>query len=490
MSIIPRPQSVQLTGGELLLDEPLWFSATGSTEGQREAIAHHSAVMESVLESVGITPGTGDAARTLTFDFDEDAGPQGSANPERYTLRITSESVRILAPEIAGLWYGVLSLVQLVHREPADGVASVPCGVVIDEPRYPWRGLSLDVARHFVGPADLRRAVDLLARYKMNRLHLHLTDDQGWRLESPSRPELTALSSGSDCSGGPGGYLTADEFRDLQAYAADRFVTLVPEIDVPGHVNAATHAYGELRRDGMATEAYTGTEVGFSTLEIDLPTTEPFLRDVFGDLAALTDGPYLHYGGDEPLATDRADYLRFIELCERIVRGSGKTPVAWNEAAAGAVGAGTLLQYWDTRRADLVALRRAADAGARIIMSPGAHTYLDMKYTADFPLGQDWAGLIELRDSYEWEPATLVEGLEPASIEGVEAAIWTEFIPTYTDVETMLLPRLTAVAEVAWTDPARKDFGNYCGRVAVEAARWWRPEAISYYPTPQVEWVE
>lgn len=456
------------------------------------------------------------------------AGPAGSESPERYTLTVTSDGVTVAAPGRAGLLHGARTLRQLVNagRGEPDGTPEVGAVVVRDAPRYPWRGLSLDVVRHWFGPADLRAVVDLVGSYKMNRLHLHLSDDQGWRLDIPSRPALTKLSSQGAVSGATGGFLRTDEYLALQEYAAEREIVIVPEIDVPGHVNAATHAYGELTPSGEATEPYDGIEVGFSKLDIDLPATEPFLRDVFTDVARMTLGPWVHFGGDEVLTMGAEEFGRFVVLCQEIVTGSGKIPVAWQEAAgsahgdqsavaalagegagsdgvaadageadhAAAAGAdtpvpvrpGTVLQYWDTRP-DPEPFVRAARAGAKFVMSPADRAYLDMKYTPEHPLGLHWAGFVELRDSYDWDPAAVIDGLPESAVEGVSAAVWTETMLNRDDLFSMLLPRLAAVAETAWSRPEAKDWASFRTRVAVEAATW-RREGATYHPTPQIDW--
>ncbi len=257
---------------------------------------------------------------------------------------------------------------------------------------------------------------------------------------------------------------------------------VVPEIDVPGHINAATHVYGDLMPDGVPTDAYSGIEVGFSRLTFDLPATEPFLRDVFTDLAHATDGEHVHLGGDEVLKMEPAEYARFVELCERLILEAGKKPVAWQEAAKAPLRPGTLVQYWDTHPMDLTYLVDAATAGARVIMSPANRVYLDMRYTADFPLGQDWAGLVEVRDAYDWEPEQAVPGMPADAIEGVEAAVWTERIPTLDALFTMLLPRLTAVAEVAWTAPTARTGTT---TAAASRARRTRGDAPAPRSTPR-----
>jgi hexosaminidase len=537
-AIIPVP--VQVEPGEGVLD--LRTVTVDASDAVTARLAGE--LLTSAGASVVDAP-VADGAVPVTLTTDAAAGPEGSRNPERYTLTVTTGGVSVAAPERSGLLHGVRTLRQLVNagRFGADGAAGdagepgapleVRAVVVRDEPRFGWRGLSFDIVRHWFGPADLRAVVDLVGSYKMNRLHLHLSDDQGWRLEIPSRPALTEKSSQGAVSGATGGFLTADEYRELQEYAAEREIVIVPEIDVPGHVNAATHAYGELTPSGEPTDAYDGIEVGFSKLHFDLPTTEPFLRDVFTDVARMTLGPWVHFGGDEVLVMQPEEFGRFVVLCQQILTGAGKTPVAWQEAAGSAHGdqaavaalagseassgseagsdvtsgvggggaddgavahgeapalvePGTVLQYWDTRP-DPAPFLRAAQAGAKFVMSPADKAYLDMKYTPEHPLGQQWAAFVELHDSYDWDPATLIEGLPESAIEGVSAAVWTETLLNRDHLFSMLLPRLAAVAEAAWSQPGAKDWESFRGRIAVEAGAW-RRDGASYHPTPQIDW--
>lgn len=520
-AVIPAP--VDLEPGEGVLDLTAVTIAASDDATARLAGELLAAAGASVVAHGGVP---------VALTPDPAAGPAGSESPERYTLTVTAEGVTVAAPGRPGLLHGVRTLRQLANAGRGGTGAPLEVGAVVvrDAPRYPWRGLSLDVVRHWFGPADLRAVVDLVGSYKMNRLHLHLSDDQGWRLDIPSRPALTKLSSQGAVSGAPGGFLTADEYRELQEYAAEREIVIVPEIDVPGHVNAATHAYGELTPTGEPTEPYDGIEVGFSKLDVTLPATEPFLRDVFTDVARMTLGPWVHFGGDEVLTMQADEFGRFVVLCQEIITGSGKIPVAWQEAAGSAHGdqsavaalggedaaagpsaaeppesggsasggsasaedapvlvrPGTVLQYWDTRP-DPAPFVRAAQAGARFVMSPADRAYLDMKYTPEHPLGQQWAAFVELRDSYDWDPARLIEGLPESAVEGVSAAVWTETLLDRDDLFSMLLPRLAAVAETAWSRPEAKDWASFRTRVATEAATW-RREATPYHPTPQIDW--
>ncbi|MCK9794773.1 beta-N-acetylhexosaminidase [Isoptericola sp. 4D.3] len=432
----------------------------------------------------------GDGVTPVVLRVDDAAGPAGSDNPERYTLRVTAEGVEATAPERVGLLHAVRTLRQLVPAAtggPGDaGTREVPAVVVHDAPRYAWRGLSFDVVRHWFGPDDIRAVVDLVAAFKLRVLHLHLTDDQGWRLEVPSRPELEKASD-NQVGGGTAGFLTVDDYRALQEYAAARFVTIVPEFDMPGHINAATHVYGSLTKDGLATDPYDGIEVGFSRLWFDNPATEPFLRDVIGDIAAMTHGQWVHVGGDEVHTMEVEEFAKFVELAARIVREHGKTPIFWQEGARGPVEPGTLLQYWEPKGEEFDRFVAAARSGARFIMSPGNHAYLDMKYTPEHELGLHWAGYVELRDSYDWDPTAVIDGLSTESVEGVEAAVWTETITTRDELFSMLLPRLGAVAEVAWTAPERKDWDAFRARTAAQAPAW-RAGGWAFHQTPQVDW--
>ncbi|GIJ00577.1 hexosaminidase [Sediminihabitans luteus] len=491
LSIIPQP--LQVTHDEHAAVFPLGSALvlTADTDAERSVGRLAAQRLGRAAETgplAHVTPGERDlAAPTVVLVLDPAAGPEGSTHPERYSLVVTGEEVVVSAAEPAGLQLGVSTLRQLVTTDAA-GRAVVPAVVVHDAPRYGWRGLSFDLSRHFFRVEQLERVVDLLVDYKLNVLHLHLTDDQGWRIESPSRPELAKEGSTWEIGDGPGGYLSVLEFDQLQDYAAERFVAIVPEIDVPGHINAATHVYGDLNPDGKPTDEYRGMEVGFSKLTYDLPATEPFLRDVFSDIAAITRGEHVHIGGDEVFTMDPAEFAKFVELCERVVLDAGKKVVAWQEAAHADVRPGTLIQFWDTNKKDHAPfLRAATEEGARFIMSPGNRAYLDMKYTADYALGQDWAGLVEVHDAYDWDPETVIAGMPAEAIEGVEAAIWTETLSTLDEVFEMLLPRLPAVAEVAWTDPARKDWASFRARVAVEAASW-RREGRAFHASPQVVW--
>jgi hexosaminidase len=405
--------------------------------------------------------------------------PGEPLGPEGYRLEVRGGEAHIEAEGDAGRFYAQETLRRLSAGGPPPDVT------IADRPRFAYRGVMLDVARHFFSVADVCRLIDHAAAYKLNVLHLHLSDDQGWRIAIDAWPKLATEGGRGAVDGDPGGFYSKDDYRAIVAYAADRFVTVVPEIDTPGHTHAALCTYPELA-GGAGSEPYTGTEVGFSSLDAHDELTYRFLDEVFGELAALTPGPYLHIGGDEAHSTSREDYLTFMERVQPLVAKHGKRLVGWEEIASASLAPGTLVQFWNTANEhghDL--LRAAAAQGAQLILSPADRVYLDMKYDEATPLGLSWAGHVEVRDSYDWDPAALVDGVSPDAIVGVEAPLWSETLRTLKDVETMLFPRLCAAAEVAWTPPEHRDWEDFRARLAAEGERW-DAAGIAYTRSPQV----
>ncbi len=384
-----------------------------------------------------------------------------------YSLKASASSLIYRAQGSPGVAAAHATAHQLA--ELAGGV--IPALEIDDAPRYPWRGLMIDIARHFFGPPTLRKVIDLAALYKFNVLHLHLTDDQGWRYEVPRLPELIERSSGSEVDGGPGGFLSTEELAELTSYAAERGITIVGEVDLPGHTAAALHAVPALNENGLPREVYTGTEVGHSTLRLELPETKDFLEDAVGALVDQTPGEFVHVGGDEVRLLRPEEYATFVQHVEALVLRLGKRPVFWQEAAASLQDSRSVVQLWDSN-ADPAPVVAAARRGHQVILSPGNRAYLDMKYDADTVLGLDWAGLVDVRDSYDWDPDTLIPGLPAEAILGVEAALWTETIRTEDHLFSMLLPRLAAIAEVAWSAPEVRDWEAFAEDLPAHAALW------------------
>jgi hexosaminidase len=418
-------------------------------------------------------------------------GPFGA---EGYRLDSGAKGVTITAAQPAGLFHGVQTLRQLlpaaVEKDTVQrGPWLVAGGTIRDTPRYGWRGAMLDVSRHFFTVDQLKRSIDQLALYKINKLHLHLSDDQGWRIEIKGWPRLTRYGGTSEVGNGPGGYYTQAQYSSIVRYAAKHFITVIPEVDTPSHTNAALASYAQLNCDGVAPPLYTGIEVGFSSLCIDKPVTYRFLDDVIGQLARLTPGPYLHIGGDEAHSTSRADYIRFVEKVEPIVRRHGKLMMGWAETSAAQLSGTGLAEYWNPASGTDPGTETATDAaaqGVKLVMAPASKTYLDMKYDELTPMGQDWAGLVEVSDSYDWDPVTYVSGIKESDVAGVEAPVWTETLKDLSDVEYMAFPRLPGVAEKGWST-ANHSWAEYRTRLATQSARW-EVMGVNYYCSPQVDW--
>jgi hexosaminidase len=510
-SIIPNPSSIEFNLADTFhLGEETRITFGPGDDGAEaiglflaDLVGNTVETVPEVVEAEG-GPRRGDIHLTLQ-DLPASVGPEG------YELTATEEGVTIRAESTAGLFYGVQTLRQMLPPVMEFTAAYpkplfVPGVRVLDQPRFGWRGAMLDVSRHFFASDDVKRFIDLLALYKLNRLHLHLSDDQGWRIEIPSRPNLTAHGGSTEVGGREGGFYSVEEYADLVRYANERFITVVPEIDVPGHTNAALASYPELNCDGVARELYTGTSVGFSSLCTDKEYTYDFLDDVVRDIAAVTPGPFFHVGGDEVRELSSAQYNAFIERMEEIVESHGKRLVGWDEVAMADIGPQSTVQLWrplwraedgpeldSARAAQAAELRegvmRAVDQGTRFILSPADRLYLDMKYDPSTPIGLAWAGLADVRTSYDWTVAELFGSIPEESIAGVEAPLWSETIDHIHDVEYLAFPRLPGVAEIGWSREAGRSWEEYRVRLGSHAARW-TALGINFFRASQVPWQE
>lgn len=410
------------------------------------------------------------------FDVGYEPTQNVAIRSEAYEIVIDDDdNIAIVAATPQGLTNGLATLQQLALNGRVRELQ------ILDKPRYPWRGLSLDIARHWYGVAALYQIVDIVAAYKLNILHLHLTDDQGWRIEIPDYPALTAISGKTQVNGDIAadevGYLTLAEYQKLQQYAGQFNVTIVPEIDLPGHIHAALHAIPELNPDGIAPPAYYGVEVGMSQLRLANPATKPFIETVLTTLCANTLGDWVHIGGDEVPDLPVPEYRELVAYARDVVVAAGKRPVAWQDAADIP---GLRIQYWN-HRDDSDATRNASQRGEQLIMSPADRAYLE-KHDANDPLGGDWGGgllPISLAQARNWEPELVVDGADPETLVGVEAAIWSETLASFDDLLTLLFPRLPALAEVAWTSIPNSG-SSFAQRLQGHRALW------EYHGVPEI----
>lgn len=486
--VIPRPVTATPSGKTFFLTADTRVVADPGVDGSAEVAQYLVASLQPATGYDLSIDNTADAEgeNIIHLAKADDAG----LGAEGYEMVITEDQITIAANEGAGLFYGIQSLRQLLpeaieHSEPQQVSWEVATGTIRDYPEFSWRGSMLDVARHFFSVEDVKRYIDLISAYKMNILHLHLSDDQGWRIEIKSWPNLTTHGGSTEVGGGEGGYYTQEQYADIVQYAADRFVTIVPEIDMPGHTNAALASYGELNANGKPTELYTGIEVGFSTLQLNNDVTFKFVDDVLRELAELTPGPYLHIGGDEAHVTKKEDYIAFINRFAEIVRKYDKQMVGWEDIAQADIDSNAIAQHWHS--AELAT--EAAGKNARLILSPSSRIYIDMQYDSTTRLGLHWAGYVEVDHAYNWEPESLVPGVPREKILGVEAPLWSETLTTMDEIEFMAFPRLPGVAELAWTPAGRRGWDEYKVRLGNHAKRM-QAKGIDFYESPLISWVK
>ncbi len=498
LALVPLPASVTVLGGDP-------FVMTGATPIATEPGDGDAARVGDVLDTL-VGPSLSEVMSRPGTRDPEDPGSgtvrlrvvdRPDLGAEGYDLEVTADRVTLDAATAAGLFYGVQTLRQLMPTRVEYGAAiprpfEIPSVRVVDRPRFAWRGMMLDVARHFFEVGDVERVLDLMALHKLNRLHLHLSDDQGWRVEVPGRPALTEVGGRAEVGGGPGGFYTTADVERIVQYAAERFVTVVPEIDLPGHTNAALVATPELNCDGVAPPPYTGIRVGFSAVCVDREETYAFVGDVVGALATAFPGEVVHLGGDEARTLAPEAYARFMTRAQEIVASHGKTFMAWDEVAEVelALTPGAIVQVWRPQSPERAAHVAAAVAeGARLVLSPADRVYLDMKTDSTMALGLTWAGLNGVRDAYEWDPGAFVPAVPESAVLGVEAPLWSETLATIRDVEFMAFPRLAGVAETGWSPQAARSWDDYRQRLGALGARW-TALGVAFFRSPEVEWAE
>ena len=486
-AIIPKPVTVTATGGIFTLkpDADIYVQ-----NGSDELIPIARFLAVRLRESTGFEVDVKSVSKPPKADIYLSLSPVTlkEAGKEGYELTITKKLVTLTATDPEGIFRGIQTIRQLLPAKVEmnsvqPGPWEIPTGTIIDFPSYSYRGAMLDVARHFFKVEDVKRFVDFLTLYKMNVLHLHLSDDQGWRIEIKSWPNLTEHGGSTQVGGGKGGFYTQDQYSEIVKYAMARYITIVPEIDMPGHTNAALASYAELNCNGKATELYTGTKVGFSTLCTTKDITYKFIDDVVRELAAITPGPYIHIGGDESHVTKIEDYIPFINKAQDIVTAHGKKVLGWDEIALATLKPNTVAQHWsNVKNANL-----AVKQGAKILMSPASKAYIDMQYDSKTKLGLHWAGYLEVDSSYIWDPATLTKGVSKENIIGVEAPLWTETLTNMDEIEYMVFPRLPGIAEIGWTPASGRNWNEYKLRLAKQGERF-KAMNIDFYRTKLVPW--
>ncbi|WP_310568489.1 beta-N-acetylhexosaminidase [Gemmatimonas sp.] len=430
--------------------------------------------------------------------------------PEAYTLDVTPAGVVIKASAPAGAFYGLETLKQLlpaaIYREAPLGNTMWRAAAVHveDAPRFAWRGSHLDVARHFESKEFVKKYIDLLARHKMNRFHWHLTEDQGWRIEIKKYPLLTELGSCREQTlVGPYitnpkpsnfdgkrhcGFYTQDDVREVVAYAADRMITVVPEIEMPGHAQAAIHAYPQL---SSRPDSSPGVMQVWGVSDFILNPTDStvaFMQDVLTEVLALFPGPYIHIGGDEagkaqwkanPQIQARIKALGlkdehemqswFIRQMDTFLTARGRRMIGWDEILEGGLAENATVMSWRGMAGGIA----AAKANHDVVMAPGSHTYFDHYQSRDKakePLAI--GGFTPIDSVYAFEPVPpQLTADEAKHVLGAQAQLWAEYMPNAKHVEYMAYPRMVALSEVLWSAKVRRDFANFKSRLPTHLAR-------------------
>lgn len=481
--LIPMPFQMEATPGGFALDQYTRLTAS-EAEGFPEVAAFLAKAVQEQTNLDLMGPG-----KALTVIHIEQIGEGNDAfdNPEAYGLLITPDSMVLRATNPEGAFRGIQTIRQLIPVMAQTDLADypiwvIPTGTIFDAPQYIYRASMLDVSRHFFSVTDVKKYLDMLAYYKFNVLHLHLSDDQGWRIEIKSWPKLTEIGGSTEVDGGPGGFYTQEEYADIVAYAAERHIVIVPEIDMPGHTNAASVSYPILNGNGKTPELYTGREVGFSTFDTRKDTVYAFIDDVVREISAITPGPFFHIGGDESHATEKPDYNYFVERVEEIVQKYEKRMVGWDEIATAPVDETSVAQVWASEENGQAAI----DKGMDIILSIAKKTYLDMKYDSLTELGYTWAGLIPVDTAYRWDPESYFPG---GSVIGLDAPLWSETISNVEELEYLAFPRVIGYGELAWSIKENRDWDSYRSRLARQAPFLERMN-VNFYRSPKIDWVK
>jgi len=494
-NIIPRPQQVNVSN-----DAPFTLSAktvislgTNSQDMKRNANMLASYIEQATGIRPAIGKGKSGVAIILTID-------KTIANAEGYKLDADAKHIRIAGASAAGVFYGIQTLrksLPLVNGKASK--VSIPAVHIADAPRFAYRGTHLDVSRHFVTADSVRQFIDMLALHNINRFHWHLTDDQGWRIEIKKYPLLTQIGSkraqtvighnSGKYDGKPySGFYTQKQIRDIVKYAADRYITIVPEIDLPGHMQAALAAYPDMGCTGGPYEVWQKWGVSDNVLCAGNDKTLTFIDNVLKEITQLFPSKYIHVGGDEcpktqwqkcPKCQARIKALNLeakdghsaeerlqsyiITQASNYLKSLGRNTIGWDEILEGGLAEGATVMSWRGESGGIAAAKQHHD----VVMTPNSYLYFDYYQSLDKdnePL--DIGGYLPLETVYSYEPMPKeLTADEARHIIGVQANIWTEYMPTFKQMQYMALPRLAALSEVQWSQPALKDYTSFTNRL-------------------------
>ena len=489
--LVPAPSYIEFVDTNLEIEEAIRMYYNSEDKNLKNMIR----LAESELSDIGYktTDSNSEQGQTrLSVRVDHNI----SEAPESYRLNIDPQGIEIIGSDHAGTFYGIQTLLQILETSKIKNVPTVKSVIIKDSPRFKWRGMMLDVARHMF-PADfIKRYIDIIAAHKMNVFHWHLTEDQGWRMPIEKYPKLESIAAWRKetlighytdkprkFDGKPyGGIYTRQEIVDIIGYAKERSVTIVPEIELPGHATAALSAYPELSCTGGPHEAETLWGVHNEVYCAGNEETFVFLENVLKEVSAIFPGPYIHIGGDECPKTRWKECQKcqkrivdeglkdehelqsyFIKRTEKILEKFGKRLIGWDEILEGGLAPNAIVHSWRGMDGGI----EAANAGHEVVMSPTTHVYFDYYQSEDRdnePLAI--GGSLPLEKVYDFEPVP--DKINPDKrhlILGGQANLWTEYIPTTKKAEYMLLPRMCALSETVWSPRSKKDYNGFIKRL-------------------------
>mgnify|MGYP003091883229 FL=1 len=510
--VIPLPQEVSLTqGNPFKLNENVLIAYP-----ENNALLQRNAefLSEYIQQATNYAPKTKAIAageqvkNAIVLGLDPSI-----ANKEGYVLTTTPEGINLNGQTENGVFYGIQTLRKSIPAEAKEATILIPAGEIKDEPRFSYRGMHLDVGRHFFPKEFMKKYIDLLALHNMNTFHWHLTDDQGWRIEIKKYPKLTEIGSQrsrtvigrntQEYDNTPyGGFFTQEEAKEIVKYAQERYITVIPEVDLPGHMLAALAAYPEMGCTGGPYEVCPRWGIFEDVLCIGNDQTMQFLEDVMSEIIEIFPSKYVHIGGDEAprtrwekcpkcqarikteglkadknhTAEDRLQSYCMTRI-EEFLNSKGRQIIGWDEILEGDVAPNATVMSWRGMEGGI----KAAQLGHDVIMTPTSFCYFDYYQTADTkdePLGI--GGYVPIEKVYSLEPVPAVLTEEQSKhILGAQANLWTEYIHSSEHVEYMVLPRMAALAEVQWTQPEKKDFKDFTKRLA-RLMKFYQRDGFNY----------
>lgn len=474
-NIIPKPAKTVLRSGNFVFNNKTKFVFEDTSLSPSVNI-----ILNEISKEFEISPKT--IASTKSIENIVKLEIVEGFDPEAYSLDIQNKNIICKASSEAGIFYALQSLIQVMQKE--NGKILAPCMLIEDKPLYLWRGYMLDISRHFYGKETVKQYLDIMARLKLNRFHWHLTDEQAWRIEIRKYPKLTEIGSSGSWSDGnaPKAFYTQDDIKEIVAYAAERHIMVIPEIDMPGHAGAVSRSYPEISGGG------TGRWKGF-TFHPAKEYTYEFIENIFTEIAELFPAPYIHIGADEvhfgnqswhtdPIIQEfiKKNYLidevglehYFVRRVCEIVNGLGKKMIGWDEIInTGVTPKKAVVMWWRHDKPAL--LSQALEKGFDVIMTPRIPAYFDFVQDTTHKIGRRWGpDFNELQAVYKF-PENLKSfiGKRTKQVLGIQANVWTERIADKKRLDFMTFPRLLAIAEDGWTEASNKNYSGFEMRLSV-----------------------